>query len=299
MYGYSKEEMLDLTVRDIVPESVRRELPDIIGNGLNEGGFSLETFNMRKDGSVFPVDVNTRVVDFGDGEKVVVYVKDITERKRAEDKIKESLREKEVLLKEIHHRVKNNLQIISSLLNLQAGHVTDEGLLATFRESQNRIKAMSLVHESLYKSDDLSRINFAEYIRTLVRRSFYTYGVSAGNISLEENIAEVYLDIDTSITVALIINELVSNTVKHAFPGGKTGKLKIDFGIENGGMYLLKVSDNGVGLPKGFDPEEEESLGIGLVNALVKQLGADINIVGRKGTTVIISFAVDEGGTDG
>jgi len=267
-------------------------------DSIDEEGMvvDFETQLKRKDDTVIWVSFNSRAVADENGA-IIHYdgiVEDITERKRAEKQIKSSLAEKEVLLREVHHRVENNMQIISSLLNLQAGYVEDENLLMVFKESQNRIRAMSLIHDSLYKSEDFAQINFAEYIQILAQRAFNAYSPDSRDISLEVNVDDVYLDINTSIPVALIINELVSNVVKHAFPGGKNGRLTIGFEEYEEGKYLLKVADDGVGLPDGFDPENQDSLGMGLITALVMQINGELKIDGEDGAVFSIKFELKE-----
>lgn len=152
-------------------------------------------------------------------------MKDITERKQTESQLKASLKEKEVLLKEIHHRVKNNLQIISSLLNLQSEYIQDKQDLDIFKVSQNRIESMALIHEKLYQSKDLARIDFGEYIRDLVCTLFCSYEVNSSAIDMKINIDQIFLGIDVAIPCGLMINEVVLNYLKHAFPKGRTGEI--------------------------------------------------------------------------
>ena len=196
---------------------------------------------------------------------------------KAEEEARKSLREKEVLLKEVHHRVKNNLQIISSLLNLQMPHIRDSQAVELFRESQNRVISMALIHEKLYQSESLAGIDVAGYIHSLADNLLRSYGAAGQAVKLKIDAADIALDIDTVIPCALIINELVSNALKHAFPdawrrAGGTGEVRIALHREAGHRFALTVTDNGVGLPAGFDAQKCESLGLKLVGALVKQL---------------------------
>ena len=213
------------------------------------------------------------------------------DRKRAEAQIKASLQEKEVLLKEIHHRVKNNLQIISSLLNLQADYLKDNQAIEIFKDSQNRIESMALIHEKLYQSKDLAKINFADYIQELATSLFCSYEVNLNAITLKMNIEDVILGIDAAIPCGLIINELVVNSLKHAFPEGKPGEISIDFCSINANEFALVVSDSGIGLPKELDLQNTNSLGLQLVNALTNQLEGNINFVRTRGVKIIITFA--------
>ncbi len=202
---------------------------------------------------------------------------EIIERKKAEEIINASLHEKMILLREIHHRVKNNLQVISSLLNLQSGYIEDKKSLEIFRESQNRIRSMALIHEKLYQSKDLNKIEFAEYIRSLTRDLFDSYNISPRRILLKIEMQKTYLEIDKAILCGLIINELVSNSFKHAFPDGSSGEIFISLSSE-GEKYFLIYKDNGVGFPDKMDFKKSNSLGLQLVTTLTNQLGGDISL---------------------
>jgi PAS domain S-box-containing protein len=192
----------------------------------------------------------------------VVSFMDLTERQRAEQQIKASLREKEVLLKEIHHRVKNNLQVIVSLLNLQSKHVKDKHDLEIFKDSQNRIKSMAFIHDKLYQSKDLASIDFAEYIENLASHLFTTYSVSSSAIKLVADVKDVPLDINSAIPCGLIINELISNSLKYAFPDGQGGKILIKLYASKDDTFTLIISDKGIGLPEDLDFRNTESLGL-------------------------------------
>ena len=215
----------------------------------------------------------------------------ITERQQAEEQLKASLKEKEVLLKEIHHRVKNNLQIISSLLNLQSDYIHDQQALGMFKESQNRIKSMTLIHEKLYQSPDLARIEFAQYLPDLTAQLFRSYGVNPDAITLKVNVEEISLGIDTAIPCGLLISELVSNSLKHAFGVSQEGEIHIDFRRDNDNKLTLMVSDNGVGFPKDIDFRHTESLGLQLVNTLAEQLEGTLELHSQGGTTFKLTFA--------
>ena len=219
-----------------------------------------------------------------------VYItRDITELKKVENQLKSSLEEKEVLLREIHHRVKNNMQIISSLLNLQSRYLNDEKTVNVLNESRNRVKSMAMVHEELYRSHDLSKIDFADYIQRLLSGLFSSYGVDKNVIKPEINVENVLLNINMAVPCGLIINELVSNSLKHAFLQGQNGKISIKF-HPNGEKYVLKVADNGAGFPENIDFENTKTLGLQLVNTLVKQLSGSIDICRSSGTSFKIIF---------
>lgn len=215
---------------------------------------------------------------------------EITERKQAEEQIKASLKEKEVLLKEIHHRVKNNLQIISSLLKLQSRSIKDVQTLSMFNESQSRIRTMALIHENLYQSDDLSSINFTEYIHKLTANLFRSYEINS-NINLNMNIEDIFLEIDTAVPCGLIINELISNSLKYAFPNNKIGEIRIDFYKDQKHNLNLIVGDNGVGFSQDVDWENLSTLGLQLVSNLVEQLDGTFLLNKESGTEFKITFA--------
>jgi PAS domain S-box-containing protein len=226
----------------------------------------------------------------GQMKGVIEYVRDITERKKAEDRLQESLQEKEVLLREIHHRVKNNMQVISSLLNLQSRQIKDPDVLEMFKESQRRIRSMALIHERLYQSSDLSRIEFSQYLRNLATHLFHSYQVDASRVQLKIEAEEVHLNINTAIPCGLIVNELVSNALKHGFPEGRSGQLDIDLHRVAGDGYVLRVKDDGVGFPEGLDFRKTETLGMQIVSTLVSQIDASIDLVRDKGTEFTIHF---------
>jgi PAS domain S-box-containing protein len=222
--------------------------------------------------------------------KVVVSIFDMTAHKEAEDKIRASLQEKEVLLKEIHHRVKNNLQVISSLLNLQARHLPDPGARRIFAESQNRVQAIALVHEKLYRSGDLSQIPFDEYIQTLVSNLCHSLDAAERDISPRVEIGGIRLAVDVAIPCGLIINELVTNSLKHAFPNRRGGCIQVLLRRDGSGRLELIVQDDGVGLPSGLDPRQTPSLGLDLVFTFAEQLGATVDVRRHPGTAFSFVF---------
>lgn len=221
-------------------------------------------------------------------KKSLISLIDITDRKRAEELLKDSLKEKELLLREIHHRVKNSLQIISSLLSLQAAEVDDEDIVERYRESENRIHTIALIHESLYQSTDISSVNFKNYVDILMEDMIHSYH-AGDNIKTTLKLGDYNLGIETAIPVGLIINELVSNALKHAFKDDENGEIILSLDKREDG-YCLTVEDNGVGLPDEVDIDNPGSLGLQLVNALVSQLEGKIEVVKDGGTMFKISF---------
>jgi PAS domain S-box-containing protein len=217
---------------------------------------------------------------------------DITDRKQAEERIHASLREKDILLNEIHHRVKNNMQVISSLLKLQASASGSPELTERLNESQSRIHAMALVHEKLYDSKDFARIDLAGYVRTLSQELFQSHKINQWKIALiVQTDGDVYVDVNKAIPCGLILNELISNAFKHAFPGGRQGKLQIILRETENKEIEIVVRDNGMGLPDDVDIHAPRSLGLDLVNGLVKnQLDGQIEVKRDKGTEFRIKF---------
>lgn len=210
--------------------------------------------------------------------------------KKAEETIKASLNEKELLLKEVHHRVKNNLQVISSLFSLQSQYIEDPQILSILSDSQNRIGSMALIHEKLYHSSNLAKIDFADYIQNLVSNLFASYNISPNLIRLKLHISNISLNLDRAIPCGLLINELVTNSLKHAFPKQQAGEISIDFSVNPKGKVCLIVKDTGVGLPEGLDLQMINSLGLRLVRALTRQLKGKLEVFNSNGTVFQIIF---------
>ena len=293
MYGYeSPEEMMgavtDIEAQQYVQSEERARLKDIYeARGFVEG---FETRIYRKDGTPIWVSMNARVVRKQDGG-ILCYegtALDISERKQAEARLKTSLAEKEVLLKEIHHRVKNNLQVMSSLLNLQSQHLSDTNARDMFKMSMDRIRSMALIHDKLYRSEDLSRIYFPGYVRELARGLMSTYSLGRP-IALDVNIDPCSFDIDTAIPLALVLNELVTNSLKHGFPGERDGMVAIGLAVSDNSMTLT-VSDDGIGFPSDLDFRNTGSLGMQLVITLVEQIEGTIELKEGPGTAFRIIF---------
>lgn len=224
---------------------------------------------------------------------------EISERKRAEAEAEASLQEKEVLLKEIHHRVKNNLQIISSMLRLQSGSIVDQKALAVLQDSQDRVRSMSLIHEKLYRSKNLAKINLAEYIQDLSGYLFATYCTDENDTNIKIQADPVFMGIDLAVPCGLILNELMSNALKHAFPqewrvSGGQGGAEIRVGLHElqGCQVSLTVGDNGVGLPADWDTLTDRSLGLQMVNLLVEQIDGNLEVNSNGGAEFRVAFAV-------
>ncbi|MFA6332551.1 MAG: PAS domain S-box protein [Methanoregula sp.] len=266
--------------------------PHEILTHLIETGKAEYTIQIRRtDGHITPLSVNSTLFRGKDASeaRIIVAAHDITRQKQDEEAIRASLNEKVLLLREIHHRVKNNLQIIISLTNLQARTMVDPKMKQAMAETKNRIRAMSLVHEKLYMSENISSIDLADYTRYLATQLFSFYGVDHRRVSLKNDIAKIPLDINTAIPLGLILNEIISNALKHAFPDDRSGTIRIS-GRSDGGLLTLDVKDDGIGLPSGFDWKSAESLGLRLINSLVDQLGGTLDLGKGPGTEFIITI---------
>jgi PAS domain S-box-containing protein len=247
---------------------------------------------LKKDGTLFYVNLEGITAEDSKGIKQIrATFADISERKHAEEQVKISLEEKKLLLKEVHHRVKNNMQVISSILSLQSSSLKDEKTVSVFMQCQDRIKSMAIVHEKLYQSENLSEISFQSYANTLVETIFRSYNKEGDKISLKLDVEDIFLDIDTVIPIGLILNELVTNSVKYAFEGQEKGEIKITFREVDKDKLELKIRDNGIGLPDGFDIRNADSLGLKLVFLLAEgQLKGRVDVNRNGGTEFQITF---------
>ena len=292
LFGLTRDEAMHTDfLRLYAGEKYTRE--DILGlfRDIRLTGPRLSVQKSRtKAGRLFWAEFNMKYVKILGGDYIMAIVRDVTGRRDAEEKIKASLREKEVMLKEIHHRVKNNLQVVSSLLNIQSRYVTAPDDAELFKEGQNRVQAMALVHEKLYQSSDLARIDFSSYLDSLMKNLFYSYALGRDNLVMQTDIQPILMSVDVAVPCGLIVNELISNSLKHAFPGGRAGEIQIRI-YEADRRVVLEIADNGVGLPANYDLHTSESLGLQLVNLLVEQLDGSISLEREKGTKFTIAFS--------
>ena len=293
--GLSKEELIGKNFMDldiIIEDDLNTQLHKIplLIDGHNIKPF--ETKIIDKFGQVRWINVQVSTIEKKDNLMfILVIASDITDSKQFEKELKDSLREKEVLLQEIHHRVKNNMQIISSLLNIQTRYVDDEESVNILKESQNRVRSMAMIHEKLYRSKNFNKIYFADYIESLVWDLFYSYNIKKGTIIPVLDIDDIKLNIETSVPCGLIITELVSNSLKYAFPDQPKGELEVSLKTK-GDQYELTISDDGVGFPVNIDFKNTDSLGLQLVNSLTDQIDGKIELTSApgKGTEFKIYF---------
>jgi PAS domain S-box-containing protein len=297
VFGYARSELLGQAVEMLVPERFRRNHPGLRGSFFSDPqsrpmGAGRDLFGLKKDGSEVPIEIGLNPIETGAGTMVLSAIVDITERKAREASIQAALREKDVLLGEIHHRVKNNLQIIHSLLDLQSGNIADPALLGLMRESQNRIRSMALIHQTLYQSKDFARVDFRVFLDSLVPTLISSYGVGSDRVALRMNAIDVLLPIDAAIPCGLVVNELISNALKHAFPGERTGEIRIDLEPQADDWVVLSVSDDGIGIPESLDLTQTTTLGLQLVTLLADQLGGELAIQRAAPTRFALRFPV-------
>jgi PAS domain S-box-containing protein len=281
VFGYPRQELLGQPVEMLVPERFHGHHP-----GLRDGyfhspqsrpmGAGRDLFGRHKDGSEFPVEIGLNPIETEDGTMVLSAIVDISDRRQKEQRIRAALKEKDLLLSEIHHRVKNNLQIIHSLLDLQSLQIDDPAVTEMLRASQNRVRSMSMIHQTLYQSKDFARVSFASFLDTLLPALVSSYSVTAAHIDLSVEASEVHLPISAAIPCGLILNELISNALKHAFPNGRAGSIRVELRQQPDDQIVLIVSDNGIGIPLSDTPSG--SLGLELVNLLAEQLSGSLTI---------------------
>jgi PAS domain S-box-containing protein len=310
IYGWKAEEAIGNIFHEMIkPEYRYQRREEVIENLKRDGVWSGELIHHLRDGRQIPVQSTiTNLKDAAGNPAGTVSVNhDISERKHSEEMIRASLSEKEVLLQEIHHRVKNNLQIISGLLTLQADQAAGKPVEDIFRESQDRIRSIALIHEKLYQSHNLAEIAFDEYLRTLTENLFVSQGIVAGRITVKFELEPIRFTIEKAIPLGLIVNELLTNALKHAFLAGQHGQIRIvlhgynevksyAMQTKSGVLHIIPVcelivADDGIGLPAGFKPDTQKSLGMHLVSMLSQQLQAELEVKTGPGTEFRLIFS--------
>ncbi|MCK5051384.1 MAG: PAS domain S-box protein [Candidatus Cloacimonetes bacterium] len=291
LYGYQPDELIGKHLRTTTPvKEVPRTMKAI---SMILAGKPIKNFEIKqkaKTGRIIPMEINAVPV-YESGEIVGLQgiMRDITERKQAEEQTKKDLEEKNVLLHEVYHRVKNNMQLISSLLNLQSTYIKDKRALELFQNSRDRVRTMALIHDALYRSKDMTNIDFADYARKLTAQIFISYGADSNLVKLITDIKDVLLDINIGIPCGMIINELVSNSIKYAFPEGRKGEISVSLTFKNQ-IYKLCVKDNGIGFPGEVDLENSSTFGLKIVKSLTQQLKGSLKLEKVKGTSFTITF---------
>ncbi|MBC7350382.1 MAG: PAS domain S-box protein [Candidatus Aminicenantes bacterium] len=288
--GYTKEELMELTPFDlVVPEERAAVNQSNLEISQKKQRIFERTF-LTKDGRPIPCEFSSHFFEMNGQPTILAIARNITERKKAEESLRAALREKDVMLKEIHHRVKNNLQVMASLLRLQAAQLTEKKAREAFRKSQTRIRSMAMIHERLYQSGNLASVDFADYVEKLVTHLYVLYEVDQSRVHFRNEVGEIGLDINQAIPCGLIVNELVSNALKYAFPGSKKGELLVKmFRDENGRIHLV-VKDTGRALPARIDIHSSETLGFQIINDLTKQLNGTLEYRRDGGNEFEITF---------
>jgi PAS domain S-box-containing protein len=289
IFGYARNELVEQPVENLVPARFHHAHPGYRQGFLAEPnaramGAGRDLYGRRKDGSEFPVEIGLNPIETQAGSMVLSAIVDITERKHREERIRAALQEKELLLGEIHHRVKNNLQIVDSLLDLQAGRIDDPAVQMMLRDSQNRIRSMSLIHQTLYQSKDFARVDFQHFIGQLVPVLMASYATDADRVVLHIDAQQVQLPINVAIPCGLIINELVTNALKHGFPAAAAGNIWVELTQQFANEVMLAVSNDGVAIAPELDFTRMETLGMQLVNLLTQQIQGRL-VIQRAGPT--------------
>lgn len=285
VFGYPRRSLIDQPIEVLLPERLRE-----IHQGLSKQYFrspqvrpmgrGLDLHGRHRNGTEFPVEVSLSPLETEEGLVVLSAIRDVSDRREAEA-ILTTLQEKEVLLKEIHHRVKNNLAVIASLFYLQSNTTDDPNTIRLLRESCDRVRSMALVHEVLYRSPDLANIDFATYARELCEGLLRSQAVDATAIRFQPSLHRVLLTVSQALPLGLILNELVVNALTHAFPNGRQGTLAVDLVQDDEGICMLRVVDDGVGLPPGLDVESTTTLGLVIIRSLARQIDANFTLLRR------------------
>ena len=286
MIGKHQEEM-------ITPENFLNESEKLF-NTINSGeNIQKESIRRKRDGRLVNVLITGNRIKLSSNKNgtYLIYI-DISKHKRSEEQMRSSLVEKEVLIREIHHRVKNNLQIISSLLHIQSSKIANEEMVSMFTNCQNRVKSIALIHEKLYQTNSFTRVDFGSYTKNLIYYLFRMFDVKSDKVSLRLNAENVFLPMDTAIPCGLIINELVTNSLKHAFSDDKRGELSVEAIYHTDNKFTLTIKDNGKGIPEGLDLNNSKTIGFNLVNSLIRQLGGILKINKEEGTEFKITFSI-------
>lgn len=298
-FGYSSDELIGHTVEKLIPARYHGRHPAYRSGFLAETnarpmGAGRDLSGLRKDGSEFPVEIGINPVQTGEGPMVLSVILDLSERKQSEKRIQDALQQKDLLLREVHHRVKNNLQVIHSLLDLQALRSEDKAVAGMLRDSQNRIRSMALIHQTLYQSQNFARVNFQRFLDELLPRLTEAYGHLSSQVKIRVQAHDVSLPINEAIPCGLIVNELVSNALKHGFPDQQNGAIDVAITQDGSSRVELSISNDGAPIPDDLDLLKTGSLGLQLVHLLTRQLHGALEIQRGQPTRFTLSFQLGE-----
>ncbi|MEX0685583.1 MAG: histidine kinase dimerization/phosphoacceptor domain -containing protein [Balneolales bacterium] len=289
--GYSQKELQNMSATELQTgfddESFREHIRPLIDHDQKKLSYITEL--IRSDKSTYKVEIHLHLIEQDDDRFLVSIALDITDRLENEEKIKASLKEKEILLREIHHRVKNNLAIVSSLINMQARKVEEGYVRTQLRESESRIKSMAMIHQMLYEEDDFSKISFDVYVRKMIDRIAINFNDSGAEVDTEIQGNNMHIDVSEAVPCALIINEVITNAYKHAFVGRDKGKVQVSLTVEDD-KKIIRIKDNGIGLPDHIDGKEVNSIGLSLMRGLTNQIGGSLDIKSNGGTSITVKF---------
>lgn len=289
--GYSHEEIIRLRPLDIFEGESVAKMGGVFAGLEATGNAVCECLYRTKNGNRIPVEVDMQRFDMEGSRAIITNARDITERKRADDLIRSALREKEVLLREIHHRVKNNMQVISSLLNLQASQTQDRATKTMLEESRQRVRSIALIHEKLYNSANLASIDFGVYLKNVADELLRTFG--RPDVACVLDLEGIPFEIDKAIPTGLIVNELLTNALRHAFPSGTKGTVHVRLRSLADGKVELVVQDDGIGFSAATDISAATTMGLAIVRTLVEQMQASLRMDTTRGTTCTVTFTLE------
>ncbi len=295
LFGYDRTEMVGQPVEMLLPGRFRARHPDLRAGFMADArsrpmGTGLTMYGLRKNGGEFPADIAINPIETDDGTMLLTSIVDLTDRKQREDLVQAALTEKDILLREIHHRVKNNLQIIYSLLDLQSARISDPAVIAMLQDSQNRIQSMALIHQTLYGSNDFVNVDFAQFLRTLIPILTGSYARERERIAVRLDLQRVPLPIDVAVPCGLVMNELITNALRHGFGDEDSGEIQIVLNHRTDNQVVLSVADNGSGLPDDVDIDTTATLGLRLVRLLADQVGGSLVIDRARPTRFTLAF---------